>query len=328
MSEPPVLLVTGGLGYVGRHVLAQAQGWARHATWFRNPPAPSLGPSPAKGGESDDLSPSPSPTRGGGADSPFPAREGGRGVRSTTWHRLDICDAEAVRALVHQVRPAAILHTAYQFNTPDMERVIVQGTRHVAQASAAVGARLVHLSTDVVFDGRQGMYRETDEPRPVHAYGRAKLVSEGDVRRLTPAAAIVRTSLVYGFDPPDPRTAWVIETARQRGAITLFTDEMRCPIYAPDLAAALLEVAAGDHAGPLHVAGPEALSRYEFGVLLCQAVGVDPSPIQAAPAAASGLTRPLDCTLDTTLAQRLLYTRLRGVRAALNSICSRSLTAS
>ena len=313
MNRPPVLLVTGGLGYIGRHVLARAHGWTLHATWFRTPPHLSPGPSPMRGGGSEDLSPT-----------PFPAMEGGRGVRSLTWHQLDICNGETVAQLVHDLRPAAILHTAYRFNTPDMERVIIEGTRHLAQASSDVGARLVHLSTDVVFDGRRGMYRESDEPRPVHAYGRAKLVSEADVRRLTPDAAIVRTSLVYGFDPPDPRTAWVIETARQRGPITLFTDERRCPIYAPDLADALLEVAAGDQAGPLHIAGPEALSRYEFGVLLCQAVGVDPSPIQATPAAASGLTRPLDCTLDTSLAQRLLRTRLRGVREVLAELFPRS----
>lgn len=280
MSEPPVLLVTGGLGYIGRHVLARARGWTIHATWFRTPPH----------------------------------------IASVTWHRLDICDGEAVTALVDRLRPAAILHTAYQFNTPDMERVIIEGTRHVAQASAEVGARLVHLSTDVVFDGRCGMYREDDEPRPVHAYGRAKLVSEGDVQRLTPDAAIIRTSLVYGFDPPDPRTTWVVESARRGEPITLFTDERRCPIYAPDLADALLEVAAGDRDGRLHIAGPEPLSRYEFGVLLCRAAGVDPAPIQATPAAASGLTRPLDCTLDTSLAQRLLRTRLRGVDEVLATL--------
>ena len=316
MSTAPVLLVTGGLGYIGRHVLAQARGWTVHATWFRTPPDLTHPPgSPLPLGEGVGVRGRSSPRPSDPHPNPLPEGEGING--SPTWHRLDICDAEAVTALVHQVRPAAILHTAYQFNTPAMERVITEGTRHVAQAAAEVGARLVHLSTDVVFDGRRGMYRETDTPQPVHAYGRAKLVSEADVRRLTPDAAIVRTSLVYGFDPPDPRTAWVIETARQGGAITLFTDELRCPIYAPDLAAALLEVAAGDFAGPLHIAGPDVLSRYDFGVLLCQAVGVDPSPIQATPAAASGLVRPLDCTLDTTLARGLLRTRLRGVREVL-----------
>ena len=92
MSEPPVLLVTGGLGYIGRHVLARARGWIVHATW----------------------------------------------------HRLDICDAEAVTALVYQVRPAAILHTAYQFNTPDMAHVITEGARDCT-LDTALARRLLRV---------------------------------------------------------------------------------------------------------------------------------------------------------------------------------------
>lgn len=274
MSRPPVLLVTGGMGLIGGHILRQAAGWQTHATWFHRPP---VGLSPA-----------------------------------VTWHQIDITDPAAVAVLVAAVRPCAIIHTAYQFNTPDMERAIIDGTRHVALAAAGVGARLVYLSTDVVFDGRRGQYRETDTPNPLHPYGRAKLQSERGVQAITPAAIIVRTSLVYDLDPPDARSQWVIDGGRGLTDVTLFTDERRCPIYAPDLAAALLELAANDFQGLLHVAGPEALSRYDFGALLCQAVGAPADGLKATVAASSGLTRPLDCTLDTSLAQRVLGTPLRS----------------
>ncbi len=263
------------MGLIGSHLLRQADGWRLHTTWYRRPPDP---PAPR-----------------------------------VAWHRLDIMDGAAVDDLVAAIRPDAIIHTAYQFNTPDMARVIVDGTRHIATAAAAVGARLIHLSTDVVFDGQRGWYREADTPNPLHAYGRAKAQSEADVRDLTPNAIIVRTSLVYDLDPPDARSQWVIDGGRGQADVTLFTDERRCPIYAPDLATALLELATNNAHGLLHVAGPEALSRYDFGVLLCQAVGAPSGGLKAAAAAASGLTRPLDCTLDTSLARRVLHTSLRSV---------------
>lgn len=259
--------------------MTRARGWRVVATWFSRDPHltdPALAAAPA-----------------------------------VAWRRLDVTDGDAVHALVADLRPAAIIHTAYQMSGPDMERVIVDGSRHIAQAAGA--ARLVHMSTDVVFDGQRGHYRESDLLHPVHAYGRAKAAAEAIVRQTAPSAAIVRTSLVYGFDPPDPRTAWTLDSARGLNDITLFTDEFRCPIFAPDLADALLELAADDWAGPLHIAGAERLSRYEFGRRLCQAVGVDPDRLKPALAHDSGLIRPLDCSLDTTLGRHRLTTPLRGV---------------
>ena len=280
MSLTPVLLVTGGAGYVASHVTRRARGWQVVATFHRQPP----------------------------------------NTPDTAWQALDVRDAAAVHNLVDAVRPTAIIHTAYQMNTPDMDAVIVDGSRHVAQAATRVGARLVHLSTDVVFDGRRGMYREDDPPSPLHAYGAAKAQAELEIARYAPTAAIVRTSLVYGFEPPDRVTAWVLDSVRRRSPITLFTDEFRCPIYGPDLADALLELAVNDVAGPIHVAGPQALSRYDMGIRLCRAFGLDETAITAARAASSGLIRPLDCTLDTRLARRRLQTRPRGIDEVLSQL--------
>lgn len=296
MTNPRVVLVTGGTGYIGRHLLQQAHGLTLHATWHNHPPD-------ATSSSRGDIN-----------------KQATAGVAPVGWHQLDVCDADAVTNLVESIRPSVIIHTAYQFNTPDMERVIVDGTRHVAAAALAIGARLICLSTDVVFDGRRGAYREVDETNPLHAYGRAKALTEHEVSRFLPDAAIIRTSLVYGFDPPDPRTLWTVDTARHRGAITLFTDEFRSPIYVVDLAAAILELVELNFAGLIHIAGSEAVSRYEFGVLLCQAYGVDATVIQAAPAASSGLIRPLDCTLDISLARQHLHTPLRGVRQVLHDL--------
>jgi dTDP-4-dehydrorhamnose reductase len=94
----------------------------------------------------------------------------------------------------------------------------------------------------------------------------------------------------------------------------LYTDEVRCPVHADDLAAALLELAAGPHAGVCHVAGPDAVSRHELGLLIAARDGLDPAALRAGPRPATGPPRPLDVRLDSSATQARLAVRLRGAR--------------
>lgn len=232
-----------------------------------------------------------------------------RGVRPVV---LDVTNPTAVFQLVGDVLPQVIIHTAYDKRDDYLDTVTVAGTRHVAQAAATVGARLVHVSSDLVLDGEHAPYDESAEPAPLHAYGRAKAEAEMIVWREVPTAAIVRTSLICHLDPLDLASTWIVESLRQQRPITLFTDELRNPVWLKDLAAALLELSLSDYAGRIHVAGPQALSRYEMGARLATHFGLDPSGIVAGLSRDSGVLRPRDCRLDTSLAQRLLSTRLRS----------------
>jgi dTDP-4-dehydrorhamnose reductase len=146
----------------------------------------------------------------------------------------------------------------------------------------------------------------------VHAYGRAKAEAEAAVQRWTPDAATVRTSLICCLDPLDSVSGWVVESLRQARPITLFTDEIRSPVWVQDLAAALLELAGNAFAGVLHVAGPQSLSRYDMGLRLAAHLGLDPAGITPGRSRESGLRRPRNCSLDTSLAQHVLRTRLRS----------------
>ena len=181
-----------------------------------------------------------------------------------------------------------VIHTAYVQADPDM---IVRSTRNVA--AAARNARLIHVSTDLVFDGEHAPYAEDDEAQPVSDYGRAKLEAESFVHGL-----VVRTSLLYG--KPGPQEA----LAAREGA-TFYTDEIRCPTRADELAAALLELAGLDVTGVLHIAGPDAVSRYEFARLL----GAK-SP-KGAPTPAG---RARNVALDSSRAASLLRTKIRGIQ--------------
>lgn len=225
---------------------------------------------------------------------------------------LDLTDHAAVHRLVEQIRPDVVVHAAYRKDGPQAYAVTADGTRAVAEAAAACSARLIHVSSDVIFDGEHAPYDERALPAPIHSYGEAKAAAEVAVLRLAPAAAIVRTSLICRLDPPDRTTAWIADSLLHARPITLFTDEIRSPVWVEDLAAALLELASNDYAGIVNVAGPQALSRYAMGQRLARRLGLDPSRITAGLSLDSGLARPRDCTLDVRLAQRLLATRLRS----------------
>jgi dTDP-4-dehydrorhamnose reductase len=227
-----------------------------------------------------------------------------RRVPDASTERVEIRDAAAVEELLRRFRPETVIHTAYRQDGPGAREITIVGAENVARAAAAVGARLVHISTDVVFDGRKGTaYIETDPPSPVTEYGRSKAEAEIRVARAHPQALIVRTSLIYGGAEPSKH-----EVTARDPSFTFFTDEIRNPVHAGDLAEALLELAEIDVSGPLHVAGIDAVSRAEFAELITG------GPVASAPAPAS---RPLDCSLDSSRAQAMIRTRLRGVREIL-----------
>jgi dTDP-4-dehydrorhamnose reductase len=222
---------------------------------------------------------------------------------------LDVRDAVALRVAVAGARPDVVIHTAYRM---DDASVNVEGTRAVVAACAATGARLVHVSTDLVFAGDIARpLTEDDEPRPVTAYGASKLEAE---RLCPPQALIVRTSLLYGGARPSRHETAAIEAADGARDMTFFTDEVRCPIAVGDLAAALLELAARDVAGPLHVAGAEAVTRLEFARLVAAHHGRDPDALRGGP---GGAERPKHIALDSSRARGLLGVAPRGVREVL-----------
>jgi len=278
------LFVTGGTGYLGGELLRQAAvaGWDVIATYLSTEPPVSTGP------------PAPS----------APAR----------WRRLDVTDAVAVSALVGELSPDAVIHTAYRRDGPRAAEVTVGGAAAVARAAQAAGARLLHLSTDVVFDGeREGRYTEDDPPRPVSAYGADKLAAERAVLAADPLALVVRTSLLYGGAAPGPHEVAALEAAQGERDAVFFADEVRCPTHVGDLAATLLELVHTDAAGPLHVAGEDAVSRYELACLVATAAGVGIERLRAGHSSDLGLRRPRNCALDSARAARMVTTPPRGV---------------
>ncbi len=213
--------------------------------------------------------------------------------------RVDVCDAASLRKAFDRARPDVVIHTAYR---QDDDTVTRDGAAVVAAEAARIGARLIHLSSDVVFNGRLGRPLTEDDPPDASAgYGLAKREAEQLVAAACPDALIVRTSLLLGA----PGAPLKHEHAARDPANVFFTDEIRSPLSVHDLAAALLELAVLDVAGVLHVGGADGLTRHELATLIAgREVRGAPGPPE----------RPKACALDSSRARGLLRTRVRGAR--------------
>jgi dTDP-4-dehydrorhamnose reductase len=253
------VLITGGAGLVGSHLLASAPPGTQLSSTWRTTPLPL------------------------GVDA----------------HRVELSDRDAATALFERLRPDVVVHTAYSMS---LARDVVDATAHVATACGELGAAMVHLSTDAVFGGDRAPYDESDPVAPINDYGRAKVEAEHLARRAVPDACITRTSLVVSTVPPDRGTQQLLDAVAAGERPTLFTDEVRCPIRAADLAAALWALVGlprAERSGVWHLPGPEALTRLQLGQRLLDAAGLDPNHVRSGSSRAHPSPRPADLTLRT-----------------------------
>ncbi|MBK8988042.1 MAG: SDR family oxidoreductase [Chloroflexi bacterium] len=225
---------------------------------------------------------------------------------------LDIRQETAVRQLVTDFAPDAIIHMAGSNRGGDMAAVIELGAAHISQAAAAVGARLIHLSTDVVFSGRGGApYNETAVPTPVNAYGRAKANAETTVSA-HPNHVIIRTSLIYSLQRMDHGTAWMVHALHANQPVTLFDNQIRNPVWLNTLADACLELIHHPYTGILNVAGRQVMTRAEFALKMLDWWGIGQrQTLTIGPS--TGGQWPLNCELDLRRAAAVLQIPLLGV---------------
>lgn len=211
---------------------------------------------------------------------------------------LDIRDGAAVSMFVSQLAPSVVFNAAYSQLASDKWATTIRGARNVAVAARSVGARLLHLSTDVVFDGEDAPYAANDPVSPITPYGRAKAEAETLVMAAHPDALVVRTSLLYGGPENEGPQEALVRRAIATDEVAFFTDEVRCPILVDALAARLFTLAEGEQRGPVHAAGAEAMNRFTFARHLASLLGLDASRLRAADSGSSTAIRPRDCRLS------------------------------
>ena len=225
--------------------------------------------------------------------------------------QLDITDKKSVMSAMEAISPAVVIHcaaitnTEYCANNKELSEAInITGTENIALASASAGAHLIFISTDLIFDGKNGYYDETTIPNPVCFYGKTKFEGEKIVSKINNSYAIARLAWTYGKSINHAKNFLdrMINSFEQNEQVNLFFDEYRSPAYVQDICAALLALAQNRMPGIFHLAGPERISRLDFGYKVAGYLGFDKSLIIGASSDSINFLdkRPKDCSLVST----------------------------
>ncbi len=219
----------------------------------------------------------------------------------------DLTQPGSIEDLLDKSQPDWVINCAALANLevcetkPDLaEKLNIELPEKLAHHVAKGGARLVHISTDAVFDGRRGDYTEVDQPNPLSYYARTKLLGEEAVSAVNSQAIIARVNL-FGWSLGGKRSLaeWFLNNLSAGHKISGFTDVYFCPLLANDLGRLMLDMLEHSLEGLYHVVARDCLSKYEFGVKLAHLFGYDSSQIQPVSVADSELTaeRSLNLTL-------------------------------
>jgi dTDP-4-dehydrorhamnose reductase len=245
--------------------------------------------------------------------------------------KLDTTDAIEVSNLLYKLKADIVVHTASETNVDKCEiekeqarKINVEGTRNIAEACQKVGAKLVYISTDYVFDGEKGLYVEEDKPNPVNYYGLTKLEGEKQVIEQCKKYAILRTSVLYGWHPWKQNFAtWVINQLKQDEEINVVDDHYNTPTLADNLAEMSVEVAERDLRGLYHASGRERISRYELAKQIARTFNLNAElvkPVKMSQLTAWIAKRPRDSSLNTSKIQKQLKTKPLNITEGLNKM--------
>jgi dTDP-4-dehydrorhamnose reductase len=262
------------------------------------------------------------------------ARAAGDDVVAADRALLDVADRDAVARVVSEVRPDAIVNCAAWTEVDacetDPERAMrdnADAVRWLREASDAVGAHLVQLSTDYVFDGTlERPYVETDAPNPRSVYGRSKLAGE---RAAGDGATVVRTSWVSGYGGGN-MVKTVLRVSEGGGPLSFVDDQRGCPTFTADLAPLVHRLATERRPGIFHATNQGSVSWYEFVRDIVAAAGRDPEMVR--PITSSELDpprpapRPANSVLDNAALRSAGIPMLRHYRAPLGELVARLLS--
>ena len=206
------------------------------------------------------------------------------------YYALDITDGMAVHSLFEKLLPDTIVHCAALTQADECElnpikawEINVTATRFIVEAAKKINAFLIFISTDFVFDGINGPYKETDTVNPVSYYGSTKVAAEKSVAESGLPYAIARTCLLYGNIFVGTRNnviSWVKENLEQVNKIKVVSDQWRTPTYVEDLAKGILLIAEKKAVGLFHISGKDFLSPYDMAMATAAYLNLDASLIE------------------------------------------------
>ncbi|PIQ21977.1 MAG: dTDP-4-dehydrorhamnose reductase [Cytophagales bacterium CG18_big_fil_WC_8_21_14_2_50_42_9] len=213
---------------------------------------------------------------------------------------LDVTDEQQVDQVIQSEKPTHVIHTAAMTNVDECElnpaacwQLNVTAVQHLVNACEKYHCYFIHLSTDFIFDGAAGPYRETDKPNPISLYGKSKLAAEEIVQRSSDYWAILRTVLVYGIAHDYGRTnivLWVKNSLEGKKTIQVVSDQFRTPTLVEDLAVGCWLAIVHNAQGIYHISGKEGLTPYEMALQVADYFQLDKTYIKKVDA--STFTQP------------------------------------
>ncbi|HDN83556.1 MAG TPA: dTDP-4-dehydrorhamnose reductase [Candidatus Altiarchaeales archaeon] len=239
--------------------------------------------------------------------------------------KLDLTDADSIVRAINDVEPDVIIHTAALTDVDRCEvdkdlayKINVEGTKIIAEVARKFDSFLIYISTDYVFDGNEGLYKEEDETNPVNYYGYTKLLGE----KYCQDFCIARTCVIYGAKPASGKVnfaLWLINKLEKGESVRIVTDQYITPTLNTNLAKMLLEIAERKITGIFHLAGATRVSRFEFAKEIARVFGLDESLI--IPSRMDEINwiakRPRDSSLDASKAAKYLNEKPYDLRKAL-----------
>jgi dTDP-4-dehydrorhamnose reductase len=244
--------------------------------------------------------------------------------------QVNLLDTDQIRGRILELNPSLIIHCAALASLEGSEadpelakRLNAEVPGEIARVTFEHDIKMIHISTDSVFDGKRGGYSETDTPSPLNVYAQTKLEGEYAVSSANKEAIIARVNF-YGWSLGGKRSLveFFFNNLSQNIKANGFKDVFFCPLYTRQLGLTLLEMASKSLAGLYHVLSSEALSKYDFGVKIARKFGFDDQLVNPILLSESGLTatRSHNMTLNVDKLQRDLGHTMPGQDECLDSL--------
>ena len=231
--------------------------------------------------------------------------------------KLDISGKAQVDEAFKTIKPDVVVHAATLTDVDKCElnkelawKVNVEGTKNIVEAAKATGSFLIYISTDYVFGGETGRYKETDAPNPINYYGITKLKAE-EIVKTQKEYFIARPSVMYGSTPAAGKVnfaLWIIENLRKGEHVKIVTDQWNTPTLNTTLAEMTLEVIERKLTGIYHLCGATRVSRFKFAEQIADVFSLDKGLIDKILSSQFTLPakRPMDSSLDTSKANQTM----------------------
>jgi len=241
--------------------------------------------------------------------------------------RMDLRDHKQISGVFDEKNPDVVIHLGAMTDVDLCEsenrsasEINAKSTETIAKECSKQNSFLIYLSTDYVFDGNSGMYKETDTTNPIGYYGKSKLDGEISVQNSSADYCITRTSTPFGLHSKKKSfPIWIIENLEQKNQINVLTDQITSPTYIPNLSKMLIEIAERKITGILHISGASNMSRYDMACMIADKFNYDQSFLK--PATMNDMNwvakRPKNSSLDISRAVSILHEKPQAIEESI-----------